>query len=450
MKYAILLIVFSYGVVFSQSQQDSIQFRKIANEILTNGQGYELLRTLTKKIGHRLSGTKSYEDAVRWGRRSLKEAGADSVWLQPVIVPHWERGRESLEIQIGDGKWENVNLLSLGNTEGTKGKDLIAELIVVQNFEEFNALKAEEVKGKAVLFNYAFRQDFIQTFSGYGDAVSYRWAAPFKVQEKGGVATFVRSVSTAFDDVPHTGTTDRKGGALVTPAVALGPLTSQRLADISGKEKIRIKLNSEATMKKEVSSYQVIGEIRGKDEQVIVVGGHLDSWDVGEGAHDDGAGVVQAIEVIRTFKTLGIQPNHTIRAVLFANEENGSRGSITYLDSAKAKNEPHLFALESDIGGFSPRGFSLEMSPKKSTAVKKWIPLFEPYGAGEMVDSYSGEDVGRLREIGAECAGFMPDSQRYFDLHHSNSDIFQEVNRRELLLGATVMTQLIYMVDKYW
>lgn len=450
MKYFLLAFTFITSISWGQYHEDSLQFRKISDEIMNQGIGYDILRDLCKSIGHRLSGTEAYEDAVKWGAKMLKEAGADSVWLQPVEIPVWERGKESLKIRIGNGKWEEISMLTLGNTEGTNGKNLEAELLVVNNHEEFEKLSEKEVKGKIVLFNYAFRQDFIQTFKGYGDAVNYRWYAPEWVAAKGGVAALVRSVSTAFDDVPHTGTSSYGGKNPVVPAVSIGPATSQRLAEQAKTTKIYARLNSEAAMKPSRMSYQVIGEIKGKDNQVIVVGGHLDSWDVGEGAHDDGAGIVQSIEVIRTFKQLGVQPNHTIRAVLFANEENGSKGSIAYLDSAKAKDEKHIFALESDIGGYSPRGFSLEMSSKKSAEIKKWIPLFEPYGAGEMVDSYSGEDIGRLREIGTECAGFMPDSQRYFDLHHSASDVFEAVNRRELHLGSVVMTQLIYLVDKYW
>lgn len=437
--------------VFSQIESDSTEFRKIAHEILNKGKGYEDLRVLTKDIGHRLSGTEAYEEAVRWGVSTLKLAGADTTWLQPVIVPVWKRGIESLMIKSENGKWRSVKMLSLGNSEGTMGKDLTAEIIVVNSFDEFEKLSDNEVKGKMVLFNYAFNQDFIHTGEGYGDAVKYRWATPSIVAKKGGVAVLIRSTSTAFDDVPHTGTTHYDKDVAKIPAVALGPKTADDLANLARSHKIYAKLNSASRMLPDKLTFQVIGEIKGKvDDHIITVGGHLDSWDVGEGAQDDGAGIVQSIEVLRTFKALGIRPNHTIRAVLFANEENGSRGALAYLDSAKARNEIHIFALESDIGGYSPRGFTLDMSNEKSKEIKKWSYLFRPYFSDLFVDSYSGEDVGRLKQIGAATAGLMPDSQRYFDLHHSESDVFEAVNRRELLLGATVMTQLIYLVDKYW
>lgn len=235
------------------------------------------------------------------------------------------------------------------------------------------------------------------------------------------------------------------------PAVAIGPKSADELEQTLKTQKVLAKLNSNCTMKGEKLVHSVIGELTGKkDQSVIVVGGHLDSWDVGEGAQDDGAGIVQSIEVLRTFKKLNMQNNHTIRVVCFANEENGVRGGEKYAENIKAKKEKHLFAIESDGGGFTPRGFGLVMTPEKRKEVQSWKKLFEPYGVTDFSLQYAGTDIEPMQDQGVALAELIPDSQRYFDIHHSEEDTFDKVNRRELLLGATVMAQLIYMVDKNW
>lgn len=451
MKKLLLIPLLASGFFFGQNTQDAQALKKISTQILTQGEAYNDLHFLTKKIGNRLSGSPAYEKAVQWGAEQLKKAGAEKIWLQPVKVPVWERGTESLFIKTPSGTWTKMKMLSLGNSEGTQGKDLVGDLIMVNTLEEFNQLKESQVRDKIVFFNYIFRQDFIETFEGYSDAGKYRSSTASLVAKKGGKAVIVRSISTAVDDVPHTGGMHYHEGSKKIPAVALGPLGADRLAQLLKTSKVSAKLNSNCGMKGEKITHSVIGEIKGTlDQKVIAVGGHLDSWDVGEGAQDDGAGVVQSIEVIRTFKKLNIKPKHTIRAVLFANEENGNRGGETYADSLNVKKEPHLFALESDSGGYSPRGFGLAITAEQSAQVKSWLPLFEPYGIQHINDSYPGTDIIPMKKYGVALAGLVPDSQRYFDLHHSESDVFEAVNRRELLLGATVMTQLIYMIDQHW
>ncbi|WBS75088.1 M20/M25/M40 family metallo-hydrolase [Elizabethkingia meningoseptica] len=451
MKKLMLIPLFASGFFFSQQKDDSLAFAKISSQILNHGEAYEELRDLTKNIGHRLSGSDAYEKATKWAVIQLKNAGADKVWLQPVKVPVWKRGKESLYIKTGNGQWQSVNMLSLGNSEGTNGKDLIGDIILVKTIEEFNALPDNAVKGKIVFFNYPFRQDFIQTFEGYGDIGKYRSSTASMVAKKGGKAVIIRSLSSATDDAPHTGAMRYDDGTEKIPAVAIGPKGAEQLAKLIQSQKVTAKLNSNCGMKGEIMSNSVIGEITGKkDQKVIVVGGHLDSWDVGEGAQDDGAGIVQSIEVLRTFKKLGLNNNHTIRAVLFANEENGNRGGETYAANLDPTREPHLFAIESDAGGYSPRGFFLEMNAAQSSQIKSWKSLFLPYGVYNIIDSYSGTDIRPMKKHQVALAGLMPDSQRYFDLHHSASDVFEAVNRRELLLGASAMTQLIYMIDKYW
>jgi hypothetical protein len=438
-------------VAFGQSKEDSIQFRKISTEILNNGKGYSELRELTKNIGHRLSGSEAYEKSVKWAEQKLREAGADKVWLQEVMIPVWERGKESLNIQTSNGKWKSLKMLSLGNSEGTGGKDVSGEIIMVKSMEEYEKLPAEKVKDKIVFFNYAFSQSFIETFKAYGDAAKYRTTAASLTAKKGGKFAIVRSLSSAFDDVPHTGAMRYEDKVSKIPAVAIGSTTADELEALLKKQKVTAKLNSNCGMKGEKLSHSVIGEITGKkDQSVIVVGGHLDSWDVGEGAHDDGAGIVQSIEVLRTFKKLAIPNNHTIRVVCFANEENGVKGGIQYGKTVKEKNEKHLFAIETDAGGFAPRGIALDMDDAKRNQIKSWSNLFLPYGVYNFEERFSGTDLYPLHDMGIPAAELMPDSQRYFDIHHTEEDTFEKVNRRELLLGATALTQIIYMIDKNW
>lgn len=441
-----------FGVIaFGQTQEDSIQFKKISNEILNNGKGYNELRELTKTIGHRLSGSEAYEKSVKWAEQKLRDAGADKVWLQEVMIPVWERGKESLHIQTSNGKWKSLKMLSLGNSEGTGGKDISGEIIMVKSMEEYDKLPADKVKDKILFFNYPFSQSFIETFKGYGDAAKYRTTAASLTAKKGGKFAIIRSLSSAFDDVPHTGAMRYEDKVSKIPAVAIGSTTADELEALLKNQKITAKLNSNCGMKGEKLSHSVIGEITGKkDQSVIVVGGHLDSWDVGEGAHDDGAGIVQSIEVLRTFKKLGIPNNHTIRVVCFANEENGVKGGIQYGKTVKEKNEKHLFAIESDAGGFAPRGIALDMDDVKRKQIQSWSKLFLPYGVYNFEEKFSGTDLYPLHDMGIPAAELMPDSQRYFDIHHTEEDTFEKVNRRELLLGATAMTQMIYMIDKNW
>lgn len=445
------IALLSFLSAFSQTKNDSLTFRNIADVTMDSGKAYSNLYELTKTIGHRLSGSTAYEKATDWAAQKLKEAGADKVWKQEVKVPVWTRGKESLQIQGKDGQWRSVKMLSLGNSEGTKGNDLTGEIIVVKSIDEFEKMPDSKIKDKIILFNYPFPQNYIYTMEGYREASPYRRNTATLVAKKGGKAVLVRSLSTAFDDVPHTGGMRYEDGVKKIPAITVGPKTADELESLAQQQKITAKINSHCGMNGEKLTYNVIGEISGKkDNKVIVAGGHLDSWDVGEGAHDDGAGIVQAIEIINIFKKLNIQNNHTIRVVCFANEENGTRGGDAYADSIKVKNENHLFAIESDSGGYAPRGISLEMDESKRKQIQSWQSLFLPYGVYDFSLTHSGSDIEPMKMQNVPLSGLIPDSQRYFDLHHSESDTFEKVNRRELLLGAVTMAQIVYLIDKNW
>lgn len=431
---------------------DSAVLRQISDNILLHGTCYENLRTLCKDIGHRLSGSPEAAAAVAWGAQALKDAGADTVWLQPVYVPQWVRGKESLQLRTGSkGIFRDVPVSSLGNSHGTNGKLLEAPVVMVQDFEALERLPDDAVKGKIVFFNYRFRQDFVITFHGYSDAVKYRSQGPNRASARGAAGVIIRSVSTAQDDIPHTGMTAYADSVQPIPAVAIGNTTADDLEAACKNGDAFIRLQSECRMEEPVLSWNVIGEIRGATypDEIIVAGGHLDSWDVGEGAHDDGAGCVQSIEVIRTLKALDIQPKRTIRAVLFMNEENGVKGGYAYADSAKARGEMHIFAIESDAGGFTPRGIGMHMPETKKQKIRSYAPLFFDYGIYDFSREGGGVDIRPLQQQGVPVAGLTPDSQRYFDLHHAASDTFETVNHRELKLGAVAITGLVYLVSEH-
>lgn len=434
------------------AQNDSVVMRQLSDNIMLQGTCYENLRVLCKQVGHRLSGSPQAAKAVTWGQDALQAAGADKVWLQAVDVPHWVRGKERLALRFeGEKSFKDVKVLSIGNTVGTDGKVLEAPIVIVKSIEDFKLLNNEDVKGKIIFFNYRFKQDLVNTFEGYGDAGKYRWLAPNMAAAQGAAGVIIRSVSTGADDEPHTGSMRYADTVKPIPAVAIGNHTADALEQACIKGHVTAQIQSDCKMLGTVRSYNVIGEIKGSTypDKIVLVGGHLDSWDVGEGAHDDGAGCVQSIEVIRALKATGIRPKYTVRAVLFMNEENGLKGGLAYADSAKANNETHIFAIETDAGGFSPRGFSLEMKPEQRAQITQYKKLFLPYGIYDFEQVHGGADISPLMKQGIPVGGLIPDSQRYFDLHHTHADVFEAVNHRELKLGAVALTNLVYLVSKY-
>lgn len=447
-----MILLFLSTVLFSQSSEDSLFIRKIANEVLSGSTAYENLRKLTKDVGGRLAGSPQMYMAENWAMNALKEAGAEKVWKQECQVPRWVRGpAEIAYFTTGNNRKVELDVLALGNSVGTGSKLLSAPVILINSFDELQQ-RQKEVKGKIVFYNYAFRSDFIKTFQAYSDAVKYRGQGPSMAARYGAVGVIVRSMSHAADNNPHTGGTNYNDSFPKIPAFAVGLKDADKLASAIKSGETRVFMQNAARMMSDTTGHNIIGEIRGSilPDEYITIGGHLDSWDVCEGAHDDGAGCVQSIEVLRAFKATGYKPKRTIRIVLFANEENGLRGGNRYAEEAKAKNEKHVFALESDAGGFTPRGFGFTVNKSQYERIQQWLPLFVPYGISELNPSGGGADIGPLnRQLGTPVAGLQPDSQRYFDIHHARSDVFEAVNKRELELGALNMAALVYLVDKY-
>lgn len=453
MKKIILMAFLSAYIGMAQTT-DEKQVKSIYSTSLLNGKSYAWLDHLSNKIGGRLSGSKNAEIAVQYTKAELEALGLDNVWLQPVMVPKWERGKkETAYFKIGNKK-VSVPICALGGSIATKNGGIEAEVIEVQGIKELKELGASKIKGKIVFYNRPMQADLISTFQAYGGCVDQRYAGAMEAAKYGAVAVVVRSMNLRLDDYPHTGSMsygDTKPENRI-PAAAISTNGAELLSKkLKKNSKLKFGFEMHCKQYDDVLSHNVIGEIKGSEfpNEVIIVGGHLDSWDLGDGSHDDGAGVVQSMEVVRLLKETGYKPKRTIRVVLFMNEENGLRGGRKYAEVAKEKGEKHVFALESDAGGFTPRGFSFDCSQENFAQVESWKPLFKPYLIHYFEKGGSGADIGPLKDDQIVLAGLRPDSQRYFDHHHAENDTFDAVNKRELELGAATMTSLVYLFDKY-
>lgn len=456
-KIALLITGLSVSVQLLAQNDDSLFIRRIADEILLNGKAYDNLRDLTKNIGGRLAGSPNMVKAEKWGQEVLRKSGADKVWLQQCMVPHWVRsGKDEATAFYQNATSKTrvtkaLDVLAIGNSLGTGPKAIKADLVEVSSFDELEA-KKDQLKGKIVFYNYKFNSTYIRPFEAYRDAVVYRGSGASRAAKYGALAVIVRSMSHSTDNYPHTGSLRYDTSYKKIPAVAIGLKDADWIDAQLKKSPMSVSVKTNAHFLPDTIGHNVIGELTGSayPDQYITVGGHLDSWDPAEGAHDDGTGIVHTIEIMRAFKALGYKPKHTIRFVLFANEENGLRGGNKYAEEAKAKNEKHVFALESDAGGFSPRGFGFEVNDEQFAKIIQWKQLLEPYGAGSLVRGGDGADISALSELlKTPTSGFLPDPQRYFDYHHARNDVFENVNKRELELGAISMAALIYLVDKY-
>ncbi|MCU7613545.1 M28 family peptidase [Chryseobacterium sp. GMJ5] len=459
----IILPLFLSGFLFSQKKLVKKpkpvpkfnyydEFKKISDEVFLHGTAYDNLGELTKGIGPRFSATPGYTKATEWAEKNLKEAGAENIWKQEVRVPVWIRGKESLQIKAGNGDWKNIRMLSFGNSEGTGGKDLTADILLVNDVQELVNLTTTQVKDKIIFVNYPIDPTIVSTVDSYLIAAKSKLLSASVIGKKGAKGLIIRSLTTATDDVPHAKQVYYEPDDKVKiPALTIGVQSANELEKLLKTQTVKAKINMTAESKGETINYNVIGEIPGKkDNKIIVLGAQLDSWDFAEGAHDDGSGVVQCMEVLRTFKALSYSNNHTIRVVLYANSENGGQGRETYAAYVKKKEEKHIFALGSDSGGYSPRGFSLDMSPQRRRLIFPWKEYFLPYGIYDFDQTYAIQDISPLKRLDIPLAEMVVDTQRYFDYHHSEKDTFDKVNKRELLLGATTMTQLIFMIDKNW
>lgn len=451
-----IIVLITLFVAFnSLAQTDAETLKSIYSNSLIDGMSYQWLDHLSNQIGGRLSGSLNAERAVQYTKEELEKLGLDKVWLQPVMVPRWVRGApEFAYIETIPGKTTKVNICALGGSVATPNGGVKANLIEVKGIDELKALGRDKVEGKIVFYNRPMQPDLINTFEAYGGCVDQRYSGAMEAGKLGAVGVIVRSMSLRLDDYPHTGsmTYGDLPNSQRIPSAAISTNDAELLSSMLALDtSIKLFFSQNCQQLKDVQSYNVIGEITGNEfpNEYIVVGGHLDSWDLGDGSHDDGAGVVQSMDVLRLLKKSGIKPKRSIRVVLFMNEENGLRGGRKYAEVAKSKNENHIFALESDSGGFTPRGFSFDCNEAMLAKVQSWRPLFKPYLIHYFEMGYAGADIGPLKNDNLVLAGLRPDSQRYFDHHHAANDTFEHVNKRELELGAASMTALVYLIDKY-
>jgi hypothetical protein len=444
---ALILVLFS---AITKAQEPEKILTSVFNEALTDQTAYKNLEFLCKKAGGRLAGSPASEKAIEFTRQALIKAGADTVWLQKVPVQHWERGLEKCTVSSPVKGKKDLKIAALGLSSGTSDKGLTSKVIEVHDFEELKSLGTAGIGGKIVFFNRPFDNTYINTFSGYGAAVNQRSSGASVASAYGAIAVIVRSVTPSLDNFPHTGVTHYADSVKQIPAVAVSTLDAEVLSQwLKADPSLTVHLVSTCRNLPDTWSYNVIGEIYGSanPDEYITVGGHLDAWDIAEGAHDDGGGCVQAIEMIRLYKKLGIKPKRSVRAVMFMNEEMGSSGGKTYAEEAKRKGEVHYAALESDRGVMSPRGFAFDADSVRLGKLQSLAAWFVPFNIRDFDRGGGGSDIGPLKAIGALQIGYIPDSQRYFSYHHSANDTFDKVNIRELQMGSAAIASLIYLID---
>lgn len=452
-KYAARMMASSLFVsaLFAQNapkqEYDSLAI-DIFKTALQSGKAYDALFDLTTKIGSRLSGSPQAAKAVEWAKNKMMEFGLEGVHLEACMVPHWVRGGvEEGAILLPSGKRVPINITALGGSIATPVQGVTAEVIEVHSFDEVRAL-GPRGRGKIIFFNRPFDKTKFNTFEGYGGAVDQRWAGSMEAVSIGGVLALVRSSTPHLDDVPHAGVMGYQDTIPKVSGISISTVGANQLSELLKKEKdLKVYIRTSSKTLPDVESANVVGEIKGTEfpNEVIIIGGHLDSWDKGQGAHNDGAGVVQCIEAIRLLKQLGLKPRRTIRAVAFMNEENGGRGGEAY--AAKDRpGEKHIAAIESDMGGFMPRGFRVSTDSVRFAKIAQWAHLFSPIWADRIVPGGGGSDISPLAKSGVPQISLFPETQRYFSYHHTDNDTIDKVDERELELGAACLAILTYVI----
>ncbi len=445
----------SFFCTYSFSQNtDSSNIAHIYKTALTQGKCYDNLKQLCSKAGGRISGSAQAAVAVELMEKlMIEQQGFDSVWLQPVMVPHWVRGKkETASVFHPSLGYMKLNIIALGGSVATPDGGLKAEILMVDSVTDIAKLGEEKVRGKIIFFNRPMDPAKIFTFEAYGGAVDQRWAGPSIAARYGAVGTICRSMEVGLSDHPHTGAMRYDSLYNKIPCAAISTNDAEKLGKwLKEFPLIKLQMHMHCETLPDVLSYNVVGEIKGseKPEEIIIVGGHLDAWDNGDGAQDDGAGCVQSMEVANIYKSLHIKPKRTIRVVLFMNEENGLRGGRKYAELAKQNKEKHIAAIETDEGGFTPRGFNATCDSNQWKLLYSWAPLFKPYWVHEWQVGGGGADIGPLRDQGVALIGFIPDPQRYFDFHHTEIDQFKYVNKRELELGSATLSSLIWLLSEH-
>ena len=456
MRRSALLISVLLTPLFGQVRP-SASWVRLQEAALASEEGYQKLGWLCDRIGNRLSGSKQLEQAIQWAVTTMKAEGFDNVHTEKVMVPHWVRGREFGELL--SPKPTRLNLLGLGGTAPTPKGGLTADVVVVGSFEELKALGEAKVKGKIVCFDVPF--------TDYGTTVAYRGNGAIEAAKLGGVAALIRSVSPVSLDTPHTGAMryDKDVPRIPAAALTLESTTQMRRMQERG-DRITMKLELENKTLPDIESANVVAEIRGseKPEEIVLISGHLDSWDVGQGAQDDGVGCMNVWEAARLIRQVGLKPKRTIRVVLFTNEENGLRGGLAYRDAHKAELPLHLAMLESDGGNGLIRGFELELAgirgggnqasaealPSAQTEIleklRAFAPAFETLGGGIFAAGHSGADIGPSVQLGVPGIGVDHHGGHYWDIHHTWADTFDKVDKKTMQKNIAIIATLTYLL----
>ncbi len=413
---------------------------RIIGAALTSDKAFARLAHLTDNIGHRLSGSQGLERAIEWAIAEMKSDGLDNVRAEQVLVPHWVRGEESLEmISPFPGK---LVMLGLGNSVATPAEGITAEAVVVRSFDELDTL-GERVRGKIVIYNVPF--------TNYGATVRYRSSGAARAARYGAVGVLVRSITPVSLQTPHTGAMIYDEAQPKIPAAAItieGAELLQRMHDRGQRPTLRLKM--EARFLPDAESANVVAEIKGSErpDEVVLVSGHFDSWDVGQGAHDDGGGCIVAWEAVRLLKELGLKPRRTIRVVLYTNEENGLRGGNAYRDAYRAELSKHILAIESDSGVYRPQGLGLAATapPQVRSNLQEIARLLTGIGADRIAGDGGGADIGPIMREGVVGASLNVDGSSYFDIHHTPADTLDKIDPKHLALCVATMAVFAYTV----
>ncbi|MGE0481426.1 MAG: M20/M25/M40 family metallo-hydrolase [Phycisphaerae bacterium] len=438
------------------ARPDVMPYRDAAGRIieaaLASDEAWTQLEQLCDDIGHRLSGSAALDRAIEWAASTLRRGGAENVRVDPVMVPKWVRGRESATLLTPLER--ELPMLGLGGSVGTPPEGVTAEVIVVGDENELNALPDERVRGRIVLFNKAMPPYSAERGTSYGPTVKYRSQGARLAAARGAVAALVRSVTARSLQSPHTGGMNYGDAKTKVPTAAITVEDAESMARMQARGiPVRVTLRMEAKDEGLVPSGNVIGELRGREapDEVVVIGGHIDSWDVGQGAHDDGAGCVISMEAIRLLRKLDLRPRRTIRVVLWTNEENGLAGGKAYAEKYKDDLAKHVAAIESDSGAFAPRGFSVSHvdAAREKRAVQQLseiVKLLEPLGAAKAEGGGGGADIGPLKPFGVPVMGHEVDNSIYFDYHHTHADTLDKVDRTDLNRNVAAMAIMAYVL----
>lgn len=455
MKHLFTFVAFLSCSLVVHAQDDDYAYdagviKEIYTEALTQQNGYKWLRELTN-IGGRLAGSEEANKAIYHFQKKADSLGF-TTYLQKVTVPHWERGEKEIAHYKTNGITKEVRSCALGGSVATPKKGLTANVVEVSSFEELDALDAKMVKGKIIFYNMKMDPSFINTFFAYSNAVKQRWAGAVEASKKGAAGVVIRSLSSSINPYPHTGSMTYQGAEEKIPAIAISTLDAEALSkDLKEDPKLKFYFKTNCVQKDSAESFNLIAEIKGYDlpDDIILIGGHIDSWDLGTGAHDDGAGSIHALEAAYLLKKLTLHTKRTVRVVFFMNEEFGLDGARTYAAESKAYKLNHVIAIESDAGGFSPRGISMVAPDSIVNKIKGFRGLLEPYGIHRFSQNGAGADISQLYAEDLVMIGMRPDNHRYFEVHHSERDVFENVNARELEMGSATLASLIYLLDKY-